>query len=219
MSTWDYITLKFKDNQMGCKESCVHQLFPVPVYNFSLIDNDFTDVISAVKRKIKYGDVSRGITEDNIHLDNDFSKVVKLIDQPIKHVISTLGIKNNGYEILGMWSNTRTNQYAEHASHSHPNSYLSGVLYVECAEPQTGDIIFERPTGINPYMFDYTNNPSFFLFDDWCLTPKVGTLLIFPSSLRHRTDNSQFVNQSRTSISFNLMPKSSCTKPTKKKIF
>ena len=219
MSTWDYITLKFKDNQMGCKESCVHQLFPVPVYNFSLIDNDFTDVISAVKEKIKYGDVSRGITEDNIHLDNDFSKVVKLIDQPIKHVISTLGIKNNGYEILGMWSNTRTNQYAEHASHSHPNSYLSGVLYVECAEPQTGDIIFERPTGMNPYMFDYTNNPSFFLFDDWSLTPKVGTLLIFPSSLRHRTDNSQFVNQSRTSISFNLMPKSRCTKPTKRRIF
>ena len=93
------------------------------------------------------------------------------------------------------------------------------MLYVECAEPQTGDIIFERPTGMNPYMFDYTNNPSFFLFDDWSLTPKVGTLLIFPSSLRHRTDNSQFVNQSRTSISFNLMPKSSCMKPTKRRIF
>ena len=72
---------------------------------------------------------------------------------------------------------------------------------------------------MNPYMFDYTNNPSFFLFDDWSLTPKVGTLLIFPSSLRHRTDNSQFVNQSRTSISFNLMPKSSCMKPTKRRIF
>ena len=74
MSTWDYITLKFKDNQIGCKESCVHQLFPVPVYNFSLIDNDFTDVIGSVKRKIKYGDESRGMTEDNIHLDNDFQR-------------------------------------------------------------------------------------------------------------------------------------------------
>jgi len=108
----------------------------------------------------------------------------------------------NAY-ITQSWTNyTKSGQY--HHKHSHPNSYLSGVLYFDvdedydkiffyAREPQSS--IDVRHTGWNRY-----NSKS------WWMPARSGGLYIFPSTLTHMVETKEGSNQ-RVSLSFNTFLK------------
>ena len=88
-----------------------------------------------------------------------------------------------------------------HHKHSHTNSILSGVIYLQ-TDNKTGDINFYRP-GIHDAIISHTvskfekYNCEFFHFQ-----PKNDQLFLFPSNLVHSVNPNNSI-QDRISLSFN----------------
>jgi uncharacterized protein (TIGR02466 family) len=91
-------------------------------------------------------------------------------------------------------------------SHTHPQSTLSGVLWIKCPE-KCGNIVFESPVShtqqeimelLNPHIAEKNNYyPTFYI------APTEGTLLLFPSDIRHSVEEN-LSSEDRISIAFNL---------------
>ena len=93
--------------------------------------------------------------------------------------------------------------------HSHPNSDLSGIIYIEVpsnvasAESVDGNLFFEDPRS---NLFDNDMHLPFAQFNEPLqVTPKVGDTLLFPSWLRHWTAPSYAArNEPRITFAFNV---------------
>ena len=100
-------------------------------------------------------------------------------------------------------NNTKPSEH--HPSHLHPNSYLSGVLYITCL-PNDSIILQNRMQGMfNNIIFPIKKITS------WnSLGMKVnvteGDLLIFPSWVPHRVLPNETKDTNRISLSFNTFP-------------
>jgi len=111
--------------------------------------------------------------------------------------------KENNWKILTAWfNNQKDNEYSP--LHNH-DGILSGVLYLKIPEylpsrknqGQDGSIIF---------VGNGTPNNCLFTAQHFGVSPKVGDIFLFPSTLRHevypfRTENEQGI---RRSMSFNI---------------
>jgi len=104
--------------------------------------------------------------------------------------------------ITQSWINhTAINEW--HHEHTHPNSYVSGVLYLN-ADKNNDKIFFDshRYPQITPSLKTYNSwNTSAY----W-LPIQTGNLVMFPSSLAHRVDYKKG-NNHRVSLSFNTFIK------------
>jgi len=100
------------------------------------------------------------------------------------------------------WANyTEPGQY--HHKHEHPNSFLSGVLYIN-ADP-TKDKIYFYKNGYQQIKLP-TENFNLYNSDSWWFEVATCDLLLFPSSLTHMVETTKS-DQTRISISFNTFPK------------
>jgi uncharacterized protein (TIGR02466 family) len=104
--------------------------------------------------------------------------------------------------ITQSWINhTAINEW--HHEHTHPNSYVSGVLYLN-ADKNNDKIFFD--THRYPQII-----PSLTAYNAWntsayWLPVETGSLVMFPSSLAHSVHNKKGNNQ-RVSLSFNTFIK------------
>ena len=99
-----------------------------------------------------------------------------------------------------------------HESHTHGNSYFSGVYYFEEDTEPIEPITFQKnfvPGNFNTiYVATDTSraNDKPFAWDFYKLYPSPGTLIFFPSWLAHKVDINKS-NKIRKSLAFNLLPK------------
>ena len=145
--------------------------------------------------------------DDNKYIKNIKSKCEFQIKRYLEEIE---GIDTDRAElrITQSWLN-KTKPRETHHQHVHPNSYLSGVFYVQCLAPNDY-IIFEnkdnRAKGnccslefpiknINQY-----NNPLAII------SVKEGDLILFPSWMMHHVEENMTENEERTSLSFNTFP-------------
>ena len=97
------------------------------------------------------------------------------------------------------WTNIAT-QGQGHHKHTHPNSIVSGVFYVETSEEDR--IYFSLPQTPreiklpNPVEYNLSNSET------WWLPATQGTLYLFPSTLTHYVESVD-TNRTRISLSFN----------------
>lgn len=108
-------------------------------------------------------------------------------------------------KVNNMWINVNS-KGDYNVSHTHGAVDLSGVFWVKTPD-NCGNIIFESPHSFVEYKFymncnknlaeDYNCYPSFYI------TPKEGSLVLFPPHLSHRVASSMS-NSDRISIAFNL---------------
>jgi len=137
----------------------------------------------------------------------DVLKKVGLIST-IEHHASlyaeSIGISTN-LKIDTLWINI--NDYGNHnVSHMHPNCLISGVFYVKVPK-DSGSLVFHNPgSDMMSYDWDldavkrwtpYTSRTMTFTCEE-------GSLVLFPSWLKHRVEASNNKHNSRISISFNL---------------
>ena len=104
--------------------------------------------------------------------------------------------------ITQSWANyTKPGEY--HHKHAHPNSFISGVFYVN-ADPENDKIYFYndayRQIDVTPTDWNLYNSKS------WWFEAKTGGLLLFPSSLTHMVEQ-VVAKEDRISISFNTFLK------------
>ena len=186
----------------------IHGLFPIPIYSTD-IDRNFTKKeLDFVKDQKNYCTNNEGNinTTDNYILNRpELKKIKKFLDECCKDYLKTIICPQNNVEIYitQSWlSYTEENQY--HHLHDHPNSVVSGVLYLDC-DKDNDRIHFFSPlkyAHISPKIneFNIWNSPS------WWFAVKTGQLLMFPSITTHKVNVKKGSN-TRISLSFNTFYK------------
>jgi uncharacterized protein (TIGR02466 family) len=96
-----------------------------------------------------------------------------------------------------------------HHLHSHPNSFLSGVLYIQ-AEAEKDKIVFKDQNSIvdNGFfkIFEQVKEENIYNAPSWFFPVKTGEIIIFPSTLEHHVPETESENV-RISLAFNAFLK------------
>jgi uncharacterized protein (TIGR02466 family) len=157
-------------------------------------------------------------SKDNLHEAPELKDLTDLVLEQSDQILTYYGVIRDSHYITSMWANIYDPNIA-HMMHMHPNSYLSGVIYIN-APTDCGPIIFQDP---RPGSFlmefeyqDYNVKNASTLIE----IPKKGMMLIWPSWLPHGVEIGKCKQQEkRISIAFNVMLKGSVNIPTKRLVF
>ena len=141
--------------------------------------------------------------DDRILANEELSSLKEFID---RHVIfyteNVLRLKpENTVFITQSWINrSKTNDF--HPKHKHPNSLLSGVMFLT---GRVGDemppIRFHRGNDLLPMELEFEEYNDFNSGVKW-FSPEKGMLIVFPSVLEHSVDQN-VTGAERVSLSFN----------------
>ena len=186
-------------------------LFPtyiaeVFVEDEKLLKDTRKNVLKILKPEMTVTQTDRSIwtTEDALHLLPEFKDLKDLIDDEVKRFIEEIhGINFDDIKMTNMWSNVHNHMKNKHHIHYHRNSFISGVIYVSMSQ-DPGNIFFCNPT-LGDFIPDSKYETHAFS-GIWTVYPKLGTLLLFNSNLKHGTNPGVYKKgEYRISISFNYM--------------
>ena len=183
----------------------INNLFPTAVGSFEL-DRD----LSKLEQKFLFNLETRpnmgNVTSTNNYVlrDNRLSSLRLFLNNSLQEYFqATMSPQDNiKLEITQSWINyTKTGQY--HHKHTHPNSVISGVFYIQ-ASKEIDKLFFYNESyqqiKIVPKEFHVYNSES------WWLPVETGQLLLFPSSLTHMVATTSGEDD-RISMSFNTFYK------------
>jgi len=138
----------------------------------------------------------------DLHTAAEFNDLVSCVNRAAAAVLRFLRIGRATCEITACWV-TILAPGAAHRMHSHPNNYLSAVYYLR-TRPGADTINFHDPRSqagiIRPPVTELTGENT----DQVVVRVQDGTLLLFPSYLRHSVDSNSS-GEERISVSFNMM--------------
>lgn len=187
------------------------KLFPTPVYYEQNTGFEFTEEeLDTLKSISIFQSSEKNLSQDTSIFDNFSLKRIKDFCQKHLDIYTKehCRVKEDFY-IHRSWL-TIKNPKQEHYIHNHPNSILSGVFYVD-ANPKAG--MFEM---YNEDNFSFLNRRFHFVYEFeeyneinssiWSLEAKIGTMIIFPSWMRHGVTANQSDND-RICIGFNCFIK------------
>ena len=170
-------------------------------YNFTEEEIDFINNLKKSKNITNY------ISDDfNILNHIEMQNIKKHIEQGIKSYVETIIFPINKelqFYITQSWCNF-SNKNEQHHRHSHPNSIISGCLYVN-EDKNKDSIIFLYETNKNS-IINIPNIKNQFNSDTWTIPVETGDLLLFNSSLEHMVKSVES-DKTRISISFNVFVK------------
>lgn len=182
----------------------IHSLFPTPVYENNLPRQFTKQEIDYVLECQKFYTMNYGNTtsSNNYVLDEDPMVDIKNFIMFCVREYMTNIVDSNfdiGIRISQSWFNySRPGQ--SHHKHAHPNSFISGVLYLN-ADPKEDKIVFHK----NDTMYNLnvpSKNMCDFNSENVWINNKTGKLLIFPSKLEHSVPATTS-KETRISLSFN----------------
>ena len=115
-----------------------------------------------------------------------------------------LQIHRDSHYISSLWLNAQY-ECNNHNLHSHSNSILSGVVYIDIP-PKSQRIVFKDP---RPQTQVLVTSPSD--VEEFSIVPKEGNMFFWRSWLEHKTitDENIILDRPRLSMSFNIMIKHS----------
>jgi uncharacterized protein (TIGR02466 family) len=148
-------------------------------------------------------------TADHLHTLTDFQPLVQVLDNEIKDFFQEyLGLKKIDTHMSCMWANVQRRK-SRHPLHVHPNSFWSGVLYLDIPEGygrSAGELSFVDPRPGNLLTNHGTQQSKLPVSHDLTFIPQTGRLIFFPSWLAHGTTTCFLdENQFRVSLSFNYL--------------
>ena len=188
--------------------STVHSLFATPAY-FSELNRELTK-----KELLKVDNLKKdshknvgNITSNNNYVLNlkEFKDIKNEIDLRIKDYFEKVICSSNNLKpyITQSWLNyTNKNEY--HHKHAHPNSFVSGILYINCNKEYDKIKYFKSDDyqTLKPKVKEFNIYNS----DNWWFSVKTGDIVLFPSSLVHMVEPKKGDN-TRISLSFNIFIK------------
>tara|TARA_R100000908_G_C3752530_1_gene146998 strand:- start:77 stop:697 length:621 start_codon:yes stop_codon:yes gene_type:complete len=182
-------------------------VFPVPVLHTSL-DRDFTEEeLKFAKNQLNDSNdnIGNNTSKNNYILEHEKMKGIKLfIEEGIQTYVDNIICPKDDTQvyITQSWINyNNENQY--HHSHTHSNSYISGVFYF-IADENFDSINFSNRNYslINPVIKDFNIWNS----QDWWFSVHSKKLILFPSSTTHNVFQKKD-NNIRISLAFNTFVK------------
>ena len=185
------------------KEPEISGVFPIPVY-ISNLDRPFTkeemQIFTTAEKKVVPN--AGNITSANNYILNE-KGMKNLKDILTAHVTEYIKrIHAPKYPmvpyITQSWANyTKKNQY--HHTHEHPNSFISGVLYINANEAHDKITLHKKGyQQIKPVPTEW----NWYNSDSWFYTVKTGMIILFPSGTTHNVETKEGDNK-RISLAFN----------------
>ena len=188
-------------------EATINGIFPTPIYT-SKLNRELTSLELKFVEKIRKESYFNG---QNTTSNNNYI----LNEKPFINIKKELNLRVQDYFekvlsstdlvipfITQSWLNyTETNQY--HSKHSHSNSFVSGVFYINCHEELDKITFFnDGHKIIKPEVKTWNLYNS----ESWWFPVKTGDIIMFPSSLNHMVETKQGTN-TRISLAFNVFVK------------
>ncbi len=190
----------------------MHLFFSTPIWineigNCENINNELLNYI--YEEKEKYPDGTKKSNVKGWH-SKDFDLKAENLKNFVTEISKNIGsaINDMGWDletqlakITSMWA-IINNKDAFNEKHHHGNSALSAAYYVK-AEPNAGNIVFFDPRQANVFHHPTSKEVNSINAQVQSVTPKPGTLVLFPSYLEHKV-NPNLSNAERIVISFNV---------------
>lgn len=182
----------------------IHNLFPTPIGMYKL-DRDLTaKEFSFLKNQETRPNNGNTTSTDNTILKaKELTKFRDFIETSVSDYFKTVHNPKHdvNLKITQSWVNyTEKGQY--HHKHAHPNSFVSGVFYVQA--DKTKDKIYFYRDGYQQIKFP-PNDWNAWNSESWWFEVGTGDLILFPSGLTHMVETVQH-DQTRISMSFNTFP-------------
>lgn len=185
-------------------KAVIHNLFPTPVGCYTVEHKLTKKELNFLLNQPQRNNMGNTTSVDNKILNNkELSTFKKALELKLSMYFNE--VYNPKYEvnlrITQSWVNyTKQGQY--HHKHRHPNSFVSGVYYIETSD--TDKIYFYNKEPANnikmpPVMWNTWNSES------WWFEATKGDLFLFPSTLEHMVETVNAEN-TRISLSFNTFP-------------
>ncbi len=190
----------------------MHLFFSTPVWidqinNFETINNELKDYINQEKEKnpdgVKKSNV-KGWHSEGFDLKNEkLKRFINEISNNIGAAVKDMGwdLESQLVRITNMWA-IINKEKAFNEKHHHGNSALSAAYYVK-AEDNAGDIIFFDPRQANVFHHPTSKEANSLNCQVQSVTPKAGTLVLFPSYLEHKVEEN-LSSEERIVVSFNI---------------
>ena len=190
----------------------MHLFFSTPVWikqlnNFENINDELKSYIyqarkdnpEGVKKSNVNGWHSEGLDLKNQSLKNFITEISNNIGSAIKDM--NWDLDSQITRITNMWA-IINKERAFNERHHHGNSSLSAAYYVK-AEKNAGDLIFFDPRQANVFHHPSSKEANSLNCQVQSVTPKAGTLVLFPSYLEHKVAEN-LSNEERIVVSFNV---------------
>lgn len=183
-------------------QATIYPLFAKPLYSTNIDISELSLDIS----NIEWIENNPNMTSKNTHvLDSpEFYKIKEMINFLVDDYFYNVMCVDKNVEIYitESWL-TKTLKGQYHIRHWHPNSVLSGVLYIQ-SEGNTGNCRFAYIHDTN-FEFNMTEQ-NIYNARGHSVAPQCGKVILFPSSLEHSVDTYEG-EIPRISLSFNTFVK------------
>lgn len=186
------------------KEPVLHLLFAKPVFKSRLQRNLSKTELKFLEKSLQNlrGNVGNKSSNDGYILNrkplkklkNDIEKFGEYYFRDVQFIT-----KKTKPLLTQSWLNvSKENEF--HHSHFHPNSYVSGVFYLNAdANNDTITFIDDTYNQIQPEVYKYETWNS----EEQTFNVETNDIILFPSSLRHKV-NQKKGNNDRISLAFNF---------------
>jgi uncharacterized protein (TIGR02466 family) len=183
-------------------KSEVIPLFPVPLYVTNIgrkLSYVELNCLSKIYKNLYRNNSNWTSLDSNVLDDTGLFGLKDFIQQHLETYLKEIISPKDPIEIYitQSWVNVN-NPGDSHHQHTHPNSILSGVFYIDVEEKDSIIFLDSKP---NYFNID-TDNPSYLNSGIYHLNVFSGDLVIFPSTLNHYVEKT-ISSKSRISLSFN----------------
>jgi len=185
---------------MNVNDNKIMDLFPTPLYITNIKDPLINKQKTYLLNLPKIKNMGNLRSESGYIFEYPlFTELKKAIQQSIDEYVQRVypGSKTEVY-MTQSWANfTEPNEF--HHKHSHPNSFISGVYYVNAIKNE--DMIKFYKDVPPTYQINH-NQPNNYNSGDVAVLVETGDLVLFPSNFTHNVPATTS-KETRISISFN----------------
>jgi len=186
----------------------IELLFPIPIV-FIDLNRELTEVekntINEYKNNVKRNQGNSSSKNTYVLNDERLANLKQFFTNETYNYFKNFYNPENEIEfyITQSWLNmTNTNEF--HHAHTHSNSVMSGVFYLEVDEDMDSITFHNSKDSFNFYI--PSNNWFMYFAKTWSFKIKKNTLILFPSTLMHSVDNVQ-ADKQRISLAYNTFIK------------
>lgn len=195
--------------------------FPTAIFKGRVTDKNTVSDLKHIVLSLRNDDakdLTKGWQSSDMLQDEiNFQPLCDLILAQSNQILNYYKVIRDSHYITNMWANV-SNANTMHMIHMHPNSFLSGCLYLNTPE-NCGPIIFSDPrygSQMLEVQYEEINQRNATTFLE---IPEEGMMLMWPSWLPHGVEHGYSVHDDyRISIAFNIMIKGTVELPTKRLI-
>jgi uncharacterized protein (TIGR02466 family) len=181
----------------------VFPLFPTAVAKFDLGRDFSAEELAFVANQPTYKNAGNTTSNNRYVLrDDTMAKLREFTGASVAEYLKSIYAPKHdvSLRITQSWLNyTKPGEF--HHKHAHPNSFVSGVLYIKASSER--DKIYFYKDGYEQIKLP-VDQFNLFNSTSWWLPVETGRLMLFPSNLTHMVETVK--EEDRISLSFNTFP-------------